>query len=135
MGLGTQKAPEAARPLPLPYSSASDFQFRYAPVTVILGYNRMLGENGPTSPRFSIVPPPGSKCDAWWQNKKALGASAPGALNKLWLFIFKKSRTWFYSSFYTIKHKYSLLRDFSCGKFCDFNNYSYLCSVSPRQAS
>ena len=38
MGLGTQKAPEAARPLPLLYSSASDFQFRYAPVTVILGY-------------------------------------------------------------------------------------------------
>ena len=38
MGLGTQKAPEAARPLPLLYSSTSDFQFRYAPVTVILGY-------------------------------------------------------------------------------------------------
>ena len=38
MGLGAQKAPEAARPLPLLYSSASDFQFRYAPVTVILGY-------------------------------------------------------------------------------------------------
>ena len=38
MGLGTQKAPEAARPLPLLYSSASDFQFRYAPVAIILGY-------------------------------------------------------------------------------------------------
>jgi hypothetical protein len=38
LGLGTQKAPEAARPLPLLYSSASDFQFRYAPVTIILGY-------------------------------------------------------------------------------------------------
>jgi len=71
LGLGTQKAPEAAHPLPLLYSSASDFQFRYAPVTVILGYKNQR--------------------DAWWQNKKALGASAPGALNKLWLFIFKKS--------------------------------------------
>ena len=29
-GIRDQKAPEAARPLPLLYSSASDFQFRYA---------------------------------------------------------------------------------------------------------
>jgi hypothetical protein len=50
LGLGTQKAPEAARPLPLLYSSASDFQFRYAPVIVILGYKNQR--------------------DAWWQNKK-----------------------------------------------------------------
>ena len=49
LGLGTQKAPEAVRPLPLLYSSASDFQFRYAPVTVILGYKNQR--------------------DAWWQNK------------------------------------------------------------------
>ena len=29
-GIRDPKAPEAARPLPLLYSSASDFQFRYA---------------------------------------------------------------------------------------------------------
>jgi len=52
------------------YSSASDFQFRYAPVTVILGYKNQR--------------------DAWWQNKKPPVHQAPGALNKLWLFIFKK---------------------------------------------
>ena len=49
---------EAARPLPLLYSSASDFQFRYAPVTVILGYKNQR--------------------DAWWQNKKAPGAWCTG---------------------------------------------------------
>lgn len=49
-GIRDPKSPEAARPLPLLYSSASDFQFRYAPVIVILGYKNQR--------------------DAWWQNKK-----------------------------------------------------------------